>query len=185
MSALSFVRQDVQALSPLHDSALNKGVPLGEVLVHTLGYADDAALVDLGNLTGAQTASSRVTALANGSRTETDMEISIPKTKALHVRRQEQPKATSASEARDVCKFTCPHLNRGYKFHNRLGMRIHASKCEHKHDLKTSKILNCNGEVCSRKYLIRWGNYPEETDSWEPRGSLGGTCTHMIFVCSN
>lgn len=162
----------LEAILRKHDSAINKGVPLGDVLIHTLGYADDAALVDLGNPNGIQTATSRVTAVAKGSRADTDMEISIPKTKVLHVRRQEQVTDTTATEARAVCKFTCPHLNCGFKFHNRRGMQIHASKCEHKNDLKISKILDCKGEVCSRKYLIRWENYPEEEDSWEPRGNL-------------
>ena len=100
------------------------------------------------------------------------MEISIPKTKVLHVRRQEQITETTASEARAMCKFTCAHLNCGFKFHNRRGMQVHASKCEHRNDLKIRKILDCKGDVCARKYLIRWEGYPAETDSWEPRGNL-------------
>ena len=46
-------------------------------------YADDAALID-GNTT---LASARVTALAEGSLKEAAMEISIRKSKAMHVHR--------------------------------------------------------------------------------------------------
>ena len=33
----------------LHDQVEGKGVPLADVIIHTLGYTDDAALIDFGD----------------------------------------------------------------------------------------------------------------------------------------
>lgn len=67
-----------------HDNIEGKGVQFGDRQVCTLGYADDAALLD-NNL---HIASTRVTAIAQGSKRDADMEISIPKTKTMHVKEQ-------------------------------------------------------------------------------------------------
>ena len=89
---------------------VDKGVSLGETLVHTLGYADDIALIDRGDATGVLVASARATAIAIGSKQDADMSISIPKTKSMHVRAQDPISATTDAEASEVCKFACPHL---------------------------------------------------------------------------
>ena len=60
-----------------HDTIVGKGVDFGARRVHTLGYADDAALIDY----TPDMATKRVTAIAKGSRTDADMHISIDKTK--------------------------------------------------------------------------------------------------------
>ena len=49
-----------------HDKFAGKGVPLGAVMVHTLGYPDDAALADLGDEEGIELASKRVTSIDKG-----------------------------------------------------------------------------------------------------------------------
>ena len=65
--------------------------------VYTLGYADDAALLD--NSLGS--ASARVTSIATGSRADADMSISVKKTEVMHVREQDRvPKATAEEQAR-------------------------------------------------------------------------------------
>ena len=92
-----------------HDSSPDKGVPLGATILHTLGYADDAALIDYGDEKGIATASARVTAINEGSKKDADMIISIVKTKGLHVCEQEKPTVTSKDEAIKICKFKCPH----------------------------------------------------------------------------
>ena len=69
-----------------HDNFPDKGVPLAGVIIHTLGYADDAALLDFGDEEGIKRASLRVTSIAVGSTKDADMDISIAKTKVLHVR---------------------------------------------------------------------------------------------------
>ena len=46
-----------------HDNFPDKGIPLYGSILHTLGYADDAALLDFGNEEGIVRASARVTAI--------------------------------------------------------------------------------------------------------------------------
>ena len=61
---------------------------LGNRIIHTLGYADDAALVD----TDPETVTQRVTKIAKGSREDADMHISVPKTEVMHIQTQEKAK---------------------------------------------------------------------------------------------
>ena len=68
-----------------HDTNPHKGVDFGGTKVHTLGYADDAALLGY----DASTATARVSQISEGSRKDADMHISVPKTKCMHVRSQE------------------------------------------------------------------------------------------------
>ena len=60
-----------------HDTIVGKGVNFGARRVHTLGHADDTALIDY----TPEMATKRVTAIVKGSRTDADMHISIDKTK--------------------------------------------------------------------------------------------------------
>ena len=94
----------------LHDAG-PKGVKLlDEIVIHTLGFADDVSLVDYGDADGVSTASKRVTNIAKGSKSsDADMVISIPKSKAMHVRAQDPITPTEQQEAVAVCKFSCPH----------------------------------------------------------------------------
>ena len=94
-----------------HDQMAAKGVPLADTVIHTLGYADDAALLDRGDTVGIARATARVTSIAAGSRADADMSISLEKTKVLHVRAQDVVSATTSAEARKVCKFVCPHIH--------------------------------------------------------------------------
>ena len=87
-----------------HDAVAGKGVSLGSTILHSLGYADDVTLIDQGNQIGIQRATVRVTGITNGSRDDSDMEISVPKTKVLHVRRQDAVSSTTSDEAKKVCK---------------------------------------------------------------------------------
>ena len=61
------------------------GPPLNCPRVPKLEYADDAALIN--KLTGE--ASERLTSIAEGSSKEAGLDISLKKTKAMHVRRYE------------------------------------------------------------------------------------------------
>ena len=86
----------LETILRIHDARTDKGVPLGRTIIHTLAYADDAALIDDGDEQGVQRAMERVTAIAAGSRKDADMEISKPKTKVMHVRAQDEVSATTA-----------------------------------------------------------------------------------------
>ena len=85
-------------------SRTSKGVPLDNTVIHTLAYADDAALPDDGDHDGISRGTERVTSIASGSRAEADMDISIIKTKVLHVRAQSR--RSPAQEAVNAYKFT-------------------------------------------------------------------------------
>ena len=60
-----------------HDAEKNKGVPLGATLIHTLGYADDIALIESGDFIGLERLSRRLSSLSKGSRDDADMDISL------------------------------------------------------------------------------------------------------------
>ena len=81
-----------------------------ETLIHTLGYADDIVLIEYGDHTGLQRLSRRLSAISKGSREDADIHISLKNTKDMHVREHREYEV-SASEDRDMCDHTCPHLN--------------------------------------------------------------------------
>ena len=99
----------LQLILRIHDDQ-PVGVPLGDTMIHTLGYADDLTLVETADQEGILRSSRRVTQISVGSEMDADMHISRPKTKALHVQRQDPVSATTVSEAHAVCKFwRVPH----------------------------------------------------------------------------
>ena len=55
----------LEAISWEHDKRTDKGVTFGQTIIHTLGYADDAALIDDGDEVGQQIATERVTAVTS------------------------------------------------------------------------------------------------------------------------
>ena len=139
-----------------HDSRTDKGVPLGQTIIHTLGYADDVTLIDGGDSQSVVRASERVSTIDVGSEVDADMYINISKTKAMHVRSQDQVTSTTKEEARKICKFTCPHLTYGFKFRTKRGMLVHAGKCCWSKEFKVNRILDCSGAIYNRKYKIKW-----------------------------
>ena len=134
-----------------HDQFAAKGVPLAGTIVHTLGYADDAALIDCGDAAGVTRASMRVTSIAAGSERDADMSISISKTKVLHVQEQDATTATAPTEAVKLCKFSCPHHLCSHQFLTKHGMLVHAGTCEHKDIHPLEKIVAHAGPPQSRK----------------------------------
>ena len=149
---------------------------------HTLGYADDAALLD----ESTEVATQRVTAIAAGSKADADMAISVSKTKAMHVRRQEKCSPVTDAEARAQAKFKCPHIGCNYVFNNQHGLKVHAGKCARKNLYTADKILEVSGATGSplRRFKVRWAGYGADEDTWEPFANLP---PHMIkeFLVAN
>jgi hypothetical protein len=111
-----------------HDTHTCRGVKFGGKVISTLGYADDAALLD----TSIETATARVTAIAAGSRDDADMIISIDKTEVMQVREQDRVSRATTEEAANVCKVVCPHTGCGRIFLNVHDMKCHAGRCRWK-----------------------------------------------------
>ena len=100
----------LESIMRKYDERLDKGVTLGDTIVHTLGYADDSARVDLGDEAGVEVASDRVTKIEVGSKEDADMCLSIKKTKAIHVRTQDAVSATTSERLR-TCVSSCAPTN--------------------------------------------------------------------------
>ena len=155
-----------------YDSRSDKGVPFADVLLHTLGYADDVALIAFGDDVGINRLSERVTAVKLGSKVCADMDVNIVKTKSLHVRQQESVNKTTQDEARAKCKFKCPHPGCDHVFLTQRGRNIHAGRCQWRNEFAVEAILSHEGHITARQYLIRWQGYSAQHDSWVPRSSL-------------
>ena len=69
-----------EAVLRRHDTTPGKGIDFGGTRLHTLGYADDAALLD----TGVSTATARVNAISRGSRASADMNINVASEDGMH-----------------------------------------------------------------------------------------------------
>ena len=150
----------------------DKGIPLAETMVHALGYADDVVVLEPGTDEGIQRLEDRVNAISHGSKEDADMSLSTDKTKTLHITAQQAVSKTTKTEARDICKFVCPHLNCGFKFLTKAGLRVHEGRCEWKDEFEVDKILNHRGPVVARQYQIRWKGYSQDYDTWEPRSNV-------------
>ena len=94
----------------LHDDRPDKGVPFGDTLAHTLGYADAAALTEVNDDVGLIRIAERLDVIATGSRDSADMDINKDKTKMMFVKKQDPISKTKSEEAEKLCKFTCPHM---------------------------------------------------------------------------
>ena len=151
-----------------HDTVTNKGVIFGALRVSTLGYADDAALLD----NNIETSTNRVTAIAQGSRKDADMEISIAKTEVMHVCPQGKTTITTAEEAKKVCKFKCTNIGCNKVFKNLHGMKCHAGRCRWRDFYHIDKILAVRGAIGQREFLIKWDGYGPEHNKWVKRKNI-------------
>ena len=164
----------LELILELHDKHPQKGINLGSTRVHTLGYADDAALLDY----DIAISTARVTAIAQGSWLDADMQINVKKTKVMHVREQGMVSKTTVEEAERVCKFKCPHIGCTRIFYNKHGMKCHAVKCKWKDDYLIKRIAGVRGPPRSsrQEFLIKWKGYGCEHDCWRPRCDVDPDC---------
>ena len=166
-----------------YDNHPNKGVDFGGERVHTLGYADDVALIDQDQVT----ATERVTAIAKGSKEAADMQISIPKTKCMFVQDQGPPPKVSCTEAKAEASFQCPHVGCNFVFNNAHGVRIHAGRCAKRNEFYMEKILAVRGAEGSpsRRFLVRWEGFGPEDDTWEPYSNLPPEAIKTFLLTNN
>ena len=138
-----------------HDRS-GDGTTVGNYLhVGTLGYADDVAFLERGNQEGITRLSERVTSIKVGSEKDADMKISIPKTKSLHVHKQDPVTPTTHEEAKATCKFKCPHPGCNHTFLTKRGLSIHAGRCQWQNEFVIEKILEHKGDLVKRQFKIR------------------------------
>ena len=149
-----------------------KGRKCGKVLrIKVLGYADDLALVD--NTVEAMT--TRLTKIADASKAEADMEVSMPKTFSQHVYKRKPIKVTGkeAKKAEMKYKHKCDFCPRRFKTES--NMMKHRAHCIYNYGTTTEvfeieKIVNVFGFANSRWFLVKWIGY-EEPD-WQPEHLL-------------
>ena len=93
--------------------------------VHKLGYADDAALIER----RVEDMTIRLTTLAEASKAEADMDVSMPKTYTQHVFRRKaiQVSKAEADAAQMQFKHECEYCAR--RFNSARAMNIHTSSC--------------------------------------------------------
>ena len=103
--------------------------------IRALEYADDAGLLD----TSTEDASTRVTAIAQGSRHDAAMEISVPKTKVMHIHKQVRVSDTTEEEIADLhLEHVCPNCARD--FPTKRGLAIHQGRwCDNGATIRSRK----------------------------------------------
>ena len=113
----TFVRHD----SP--DAGIVVGTPPYDVHISKLEYADDAGIVD----DEVDQSSTRLTGISVGSRSDAAMEISIPKTKAMHIHKKCRVSSTVESEIKALkLKHVCSMCSRD--FPTQRGLKIHQAR---------------------------------------------------------
>ena len=160
----------LEAILRRYDNTPGKGVPFGEARLHTLGYADDAALID----ESTSTASNRVSSIAAGSKDAADMEINISKTECMHVKRQQRVATPIQAEAEKVCEHKCNNPGCGWIFGNKHGLKIHKEKwCEWRRYYEVERILDHKCDqlpvgLGKTQFLIKWRGYNHTYNEWVP-----------------
>ena len=157
----------------LHDHSAD-GITVGNHLhVGTLGYADDVAIIS----ESPARLSERVTSISKGSEADADMQISIKKTKSLHIAKQEkvQPSTTEEIEKTEsTYEFACSFCPRRFK--TKRGRNIHRARCDCQHGLADKEdevegIIAAFGTPAHRWYRVQWVGSAGK-DTWEPERSL-------------
>ena len=110
----------------LHDTqhaGVRVGRPPYQVDISRLEYADDAGLID----DETEQSSERISAISVGSRNDAAMEISIPKTNAMHIHPKRRVSCTTEDEVKELnLKHKCPDCNR--TFTTEKGTSIHRAR---------------------------------------------------------
>ena len=115
------------------------------VLISKLEYADDAALVSK----NCEEATARVTRIAVEAKERADMEVSVPKTEYMIVRKDECAGAVTEEEY-DGMEFKHECKWCGMKYPTKDGLAIHAGSCKVKEgtfeqEFEVEKVLDVRG----------------------------------------
>lgn len=150
------------------------------LLLGSMEYADDAALVDIEEAA----ASLRVSRLEAGAKQDADMEISRPKTEVMHAQQQAQVSPAKPQDYAKITQCKAPVLKHvcqycGDGFDTQQGLRKHTtSHCEEakrrvygttEEEWEVERVLDARGSPQFRFYLVRWAGWEEAgwSDSWE------------------
>ena len=157
----------LDAIVQQYDDVHGKGFKCGRILrLDVLGYADDVALI----AANVDDMTRRLTAIANASRDNVDMNVSIPKTFTQHVHRRGKLAVTNA-EAKAVekkYKFKCDFCPRRFK--TEKNMQIHRCSCIHNYDttqeiFEVEQVVSAFGHVDNRWLLVKWKDH--QKPEWE------------------
>ena len=151
----------LDALVQQYDEVHGKGFKCGRILrLDVLGYADDVALISA----NVDDMTRRLTAIANASRDNADMNVSIPKTFTQHVHRRGKLKVTKAEAkaAEMKYKFKCDFCTRRFK--TEKNMQIHRNSCIHNYNTtqevyEVEKVVQAFGHVDNRWLLVKWKDH--------------------------
>ena len=119
----------------LPDAGITVGSAPHSVTISGLEYADDAALLD----SDVHQASSRLQAISHGSRKDAAMEISLPKTKAMHIHKKDRVSQTMEEEITNMgFQHSCPSCSR--VFPTKRGMAVHQGRwCDGGNTIRSRK----------------------------------------------
>ena len=107
----------------LPDAGITVGSAPHRVTIRGLEYADDAALLD----TNVQQASQRLHAISHGSIKDAAMEISLPKTKVMHIHKKDRVSQTLEEEILNMgFQHSCPDCSR--VFPTKRGLAVHQGR---------------------------------------------------------
>ena len=145
------------------------GITMLQVFISKLEYADDAALINR----SCKEASERVSRLARKARELADMEISIPKTEAMLVRKDVRKDKIEAEEFSDMdFKQVCEWC--GMSYPTKDGLRTHITvhckvkKGTYEEEFEVEKVLDVRGRPDERFYLVRWkGDWKKDKETWQ------------------
>ena len=135
--------------------------------IGVLGYADDAALIE--ETVDAMT--TRLTKLADKSRADADMEVSLKKTFTQHVHKRTDIITRTAEQINKTTKkYKHVFAFCGRRFKTEAGMQTHRVACVLNYDTteeayELEEVLSVFGVKRNRFFEIKWVGH-EET-SWE------------------
>ena len=126
----------------------------------------------------------RVRSISAERKKYSDIMLSVPKTKVLHICRQDSLTATTQKEMKWACEFICKYINYDHNFLNSSVLNIHqAWNSFHRHYV-VEKIVDFEGPVLLRKFLIKWYDYNNSYNSWESHSNIEPSLIKM-FECLN